>query len=599
MAKKPKPTYAAVTAPTEIGDLFLPKTAAWFVRDDGTTTHIYRVKLDDVCFGSVSIEANVPLPEGLTEPSSVNKSALLTAARRAGATTILRGAALETLNRARALFISLKEPQADVDRMVLARPGSAALDALTDIRNLYQVAKADDAIDEMNAKHFLTRVGSSTVIGLEESDGEIVFQRPYDVAWNYKGENVQVGTSGRGATPIYRTKFEIWLDSDRKRRYRKVVFKPTPCLCDPNDYNLWKGFAVEPIKGECSKFLEHTHKIICSGNDDHFKYLLDLLALTVQEPGNPCEIAVVLKGEQGTGKGVFVRSFGSLFGRHYIQVDKTDHITGRFNSQLAAKVVVFADEAVWAGNKRDIGPLKRLITEPTLTIERKGIDVMETDNHVHLFMATNEKWAAPVGFNERRFFMLDVSDAKMQDQKYFDPIYAEMKVGGREALLHLLLDRTFDRSSLRMAPKTNALRDQQDLALPSELQWWKSCLWNGELDEGDGWPPWISIERLYWSYLHMCEQQRTRRRIQKSEITKALPISKGRMLNAEPRTRQWSPIFHENGKPMIGADGKPVKDARHGHTLPTLTECRKAFDVMSGLAREWPEVGSQERELFV
>lgn len=65
---------------------------------------------------------------------------------------------------------------------------------------------------------------------------------------------------------------------------------------------------------------------------------------------------------------------------------KVDQIAGRFNSQLSAKVIVFADEAFFAGDKREAGALKRLITEPTLMIERKGIDSASEDNHVHLFI---------------------------------------------------------------------------------------------------------------------------------------------------------------------------------------------------------------------
>jgi hypothetical protein len=37
-------------------------------------------------------------------------------------------------------------------------------------------------------------------------------------------------------------------------------------------------------------------------------------------------------------------------------------------------MLLFADEAFWAGDRKGEGALKRMVTEPTLFIEQKGID---------------------------------------------------------------------------------------------------------------------------------------------------------------------------------------------------------------------------------
>ena len=108
-----------------------------------------------------------------------------------------------------------------------------------------------------------------------------------------------------------------WLRHEHRQQYERVVFDPGAAP-NPDVLNLWRGFAVEPDDSRsCSLFLAHITDDICSGNDEHATYLLDLLAWGVQNPGKRAEVAVVLRGDEGTGKGKMVHSYGALFGSHY------------------------------------------------------------------------------------------------------------------------------------------------------------------------------------------------------------------------------------------------------------------------------------------
>lgn len=64
------------------------------------------------------------------------------------------------------------------------------------------------------------------------------------------------------------------------------------------------------------------------------------------------EVAVVLRGGKGVGKSFVAEHFGRLFGRHYLKVSQPGHLVGNFNSHLRDVVVLFADEAFYAGDKR-------------------------------------------------------------------------------------------------------------------------------------------------------------------------------------------------------------------------------------------------------
>lgn len=345
-------------------------------------------------------------------------------------------------------------------------------------------AQDDDALEEMNRKHFWVRIGKDDVIGREEDAG-VVFQKPRALYSEYANKRVQVSTDKKGE-PVYKPLYPTWLEWSGRRSYREVVFAPPPLTCDPQDYNLWNGFAIQPQPGECSLFLEHIRNVICGGAEEHYTFLMNLLAMSFQAPGEPSGIAVAMRGKPGTGKGIFVRALGDIVGRrHFAHVDKVDQIAGRFNSSLSGKIIVFADEAFFAGDKGESGALKRLITEPTLTIERKNIDAAIETNHVHLFAATNENWSAPVMTNDRRWFTLNVSDAHMKEAAYFGAISRELQSGGLAAFLHLMLNRTYDRDALRNPPDTPERREQAALSLSEQERalrhWLQSEEHKGEL----------------------------------------------------------------------------------------------------------------------
>ena len=129
-----------------------------------------------------------------------------------------------------------------------------------------------------------------------------------------------------------------------------------------------------------------------------------------------------------------------MLGNHYELVSDSRYVTGQFNAHMASLVVLHADEAFWAGDKRAEGKLKDLITGFKHRLEFKGIDPILVNNYVRLFVTGNQDWLVPAGFGERRFAIFDVGEANMQDHDYFAAIDAEMNNGGREALLDHLVE---------------------------------------------------------------------------------------------------------------------------------------------------------------
>lgn len=82
-----------------------------------------------------------------------------------------------------------------------------------------------------------------------------------------------------------------WLSHPGRRQYDGGMrFMPTHDEQVVDDtLNLWRGFAAQPRKPEgtsgakgCSLFLDHARKIICSGNEEHYDYLIKREAFIAQ-----------------------------------------------------------------------------------------------------------------------------------------------------------------------------------------------------------------------------------------------------------------------------------------------------------------------------
>jgi hypothetical protein len=457
----------------------------------------------------------------------------------------------------------------------------------------------DGLVTEMNAHRFGARVGKDYVYGLETEHG-VVFQPARSLFEEFANQRVKIGTKkvkgkdadGKETTsevPTYRTKFEIWREHPKKRSYRTVGFWPPPLTCHEKDYNLWTGFAVKPLlpeddshrssqdtlrewadqhaKAGCQLYLDMMFEVICGSNQEHYDYLLKWMAFTCQQPGIPIEVSVTMKGELGTGKGTFARIFGSMFGRHFTHLDRTEQLAGKFNAAISGKVVVFADEAFFAGDKKDLGSLKRLISEPTLAVERKGIDVVEENNCIHLIMATNNEHAHQASFKERRFFTIEVSSAHQQNHIYFNAINKQMREGGREALLSYLLTREVTHDDIRSVPMTDELRKQQEMSLTPEQRWWKERLIEGYLND-EPWPNDVSPNSLHAEYLRWCDDMKINRRV--TNVDMARRVLKP-WLGKDVRTRQ--------------ADG--TRSSRR--SLLSLDQSREVFDKMAGTKTPWEE----------
>jgi len=458
-----------------------------------------------------------------------------------------------------------------------------------------QILRAREAVVHpelvrMNEKYAVVTISGKCMVVYEQYDysldrPELVFQAFADFKKQHDNETVDIKIKNKDGEieTIKKKKGSWWLDQPARRQYNNIEFIPNKDLEEKGIYNMWYGFKYEPKKGDCEKFLQHVQHNICNNDEKCFNYLMGWLATAVQIPEQQGHTAVVMRGRAGAGKGVFASSIGKLFGRHFLQVTNPKHLIGNFNSHLRSCVFLFADEAFYAGDVKNESILKTLVTEDKLAIEAKGIDVIVCRSCLHVIMASNNNWVVPAGLDDRRFFVLDVADTKMQDSAYFKDIIAELESGGYEALLHHLMHYDLSEYNVRDIPKTKALQEQKLYSMTTEEEWWYNKLQDGRLLDGDAeWRTMVLKNHMLLSYTgYMRTFSSSNRRSTATRLgqflQKALP-------GEFPKNKQGGGAVE-----VMPLDGGPpkIQERPRYYLIPDLKTCREHWDTHFGGPHNW------------
>ena len=284
---------------------------------------------------------------------------------------------------------------------------------------------------------------------------------------------------------------DIWHQDYYRKSYKRPLFKPLPKIVASDkmppsgDYiNLFIGHKYLPVEGDCTLILRHIREVWCDGNTVAFEYVLNWLARMVQKPNEQGRTVIVLRSGQGAGKNIILDIFDRYYGSHATMITKLEDLIG-FNDHLAFSVFVFLNEALWGRNRAIEGAIKSMITDDSLSVERKYVPKFKTNNCTHIVAATNNDWAAPVDIDDRRFFMLDLNEKYKDNYEYFDSLVSEIKSGGEEAFIYHLLNNV-DISDFNVGDipeiDSDTKLDHKVRTMDSITRWWLDVLNEGGFD---------------------------------------------------------------------------------------------------------------------
>lgn len=328
--------------------------------------------------------------------------------------------------------------------------------------NEHLKGKTDDEIKhllELNQRCAVSFLGSHLrIIWQPDRSKPPKFLSVRDASARESNRIVHVKGEGGGTRKL--KMFDEWMQWAGRCEFDEIRFAPGNE--DPNIYNLFSGWGVEPRPGNWALLRTHICWSICNGNYHQFNWLMAWLADMFQHPERKPTVAVVIRGLKGTGKSIIFDFLQALMPNYFYKVADGNRALGNFNAAYENTICLLMEEAIWAGDHKKEGALKDLITSPTMAVERKGVDSYMAKNHMRIAMLSNERWVVPATVDERRFAVFDCGAEHRGDTAYFNAMSDQMKAGGLEAMLGDLLTFVPDGGwdILRTPPVTSGLREQ-------------------------------------------------------------------------------------------------------------------------------------------
>jgi hypothetical protein len=310
------------------------------------------------------------------------------------------------------------------------------------------------------------------------------------------------------------------------------------------------------------------------------------MAHIIQKPDVKTGVALVLRGERGSGKGLGVAPLAEIIGsNHYWHIDKLDNLTGQYTHPKRAQCILgFADECYYGGNPADANALKNTITEDEVDVNIKHIAQFSLQSYINLLMATNEKYIIGSGKKERRFQMVETNNDYAGPETPATKAYFDAVRGVDSAVFaQYLRDYDISNYSPRATIETEPLKEQQVNSLLPLNRWWHDCLTkeyifeenpyytNSADDVVSGISPWpisvVAIPKLILELERWCTKKKLSYNVMQdnktfmSEMRKMVTIADGK-----------------DGKKRTQYLGKQVGAVM----LPTLQDCRTQFVTCMG-----------------
>lgn len=300
--------------------------------------------------------------------------------------------------------------------------------------------------------------------------------------------------------------------------YTQTEFNPRET--SNGSLNLYAPPVIAPVAGDSTEIEAFLFYVICDDDPEAYDFLIKYLAHAIQKPWEKPGVMLVLIGGQGIGKGTFCEVLRQIWRATYLQVNDIKEVVGNFNASLERVLWVVMDEALFAGYRRETDRMKSLVTEPDLLICEKYQPARTIESYHRFVMTTNAIHAKHTEDDDRRDFVLRVSERHKGDAEYWSRLRSDLTPASLAAFVHKLQTADISNFNVRQVPITQEKAEQKLLSLAPTHSFWLQCLQDGAPPDLEIWPEFVSTQTLLEEILN--HGGRTHKKPIARDITQAL-----------------------------------------------------------------------------
>lgn len=267
----------------------------------------------------------------------------------------------------------------------------------------------------------------------------------------------------------------VWLRWPLRKQVSKLTYMPGKekfySEKDRTFYNQWKGWGVEPQKGDVKPFLQLFDFIMEGASKVEKEWFLDWMAYPIQFPGTKLFSAVIVHGRKtGTGKTLIGYTLAKIYGENFIKI-KNENLLDTWWAEN--RQFVLGDEISGTDKRSEADAMKTMITQEEININVKYIPQFSIPDCVNYYLTSNHADALFLEDEDRRFFVHEVTqDAPLPEAFYMSYDKWLKEEGGGAYLMHWLLQRDLGGFNPKGPAPRTAARDRMITSGKSDLGLW-------------------------------------------------------------------------------------------------------------------------------
>jgi len=184
------------------------------------------------------------------------------------------------------------------------------------------------------------------------------------------------------------------------------VFEPPPLVRNTKNLNTWVDFKIvkEPLveteRDYWAEYQQYLHNVI--GNEKIVNNILARYAFRIVNPATRTIVILIIYGNEGDGKNRLLAPIYNIMKGYTCMLDNAKKLYESNSMSEFRKLFLLVNEESDVASFENSEILKTRATEPTLTVNPKGIQAFEIDNMCDYDITANNLNVFKLSDNSRR-----------------------------------------------------------------------------------------------------------------------------------------------------------------------------------------------------